>query len=85
MDPRDLLKSYGLEESIVFVNPDYESAIIGYTPDGRIVYRYSEMIRYLMETDSMSEEDAAEFIDYNTVGAYIENGPIIMYDIEELP
>lgn len=85
MDPRDLLKSYGLEESIVFVNPDYESAIIGYTPDGRIVYRYSEMIRYLMETDSMSEEDAAEFIDYNTVGAYIENGPIVMYDIEELP
>ena len=85
MDPRDLLKSYGLEESIVFVNPDYESAIVGYTPDGRIVYRYSEMIRYLMETDSMSEEDAAEFIDYNTVGAYIENGPIIMYDIEELP
>ena len=85
MDPRDLLKSYGLEESIVFVNPDYESALIGYTPDGRIVYRYSEMIRYLMETDSMSEEDAAEFIDYNTVGAYIENGPIVMYDIEELP
>lgn len=85
MDPRDLLKSYGLEESIVFVNPDYESAIVGYTPDGRIVYRYSEMIRYLMETDSMSEEDAAEFIDYNTVGAYIENGPIVMYDIEELP
>ena len=80
-----MLKSYGLEESIVFVNPDYESAIIGYTPDGRIVYRYSEMIRYLMETDSMSEEDAAEFIDYNTVGAYIENGPIVMYDIEELP
>ena len=85
MDPRDLLKSYGLEESIVFVNPDYESAIVGYTPDGRIVYRYSEMIRYLMETDSMSEEDAAEFIDHNTVGAYIENGPIVMYDIEELP
>ena len=85
MDPRDLLKSYGLEESVVFVNPDYESAIVGYTPDGRIVYRYSEMIRYLMETDSMSEEDAAEFIDYNTVGAYIENGPIVMYDIEELP
>ena len=85
MDTRDLLESYGLEESIVFANPDYETAICGYTPDGRIVYRYSEMIRYLMETDSMSEEDAAEFIDYNTVGAYIENGPIIMYDIEELP
>ena len=85
MSVRDLLVERGLEDAIVFANPDYESAIAGYTPDGRIVYRYSDMVRYLMETDSMSEEDAAEFIDYNTVGAYIENGPIIMYEIEDLP
>ena len=82
MSVRDLLVERGLEDAIVFANPDYESAIVGYTPDGRIVYRYEDMVRYLMETDSMSEEDAAEFIDYNTVGAYIENGPIIMYEIE---
>ena len=85
MGVRDLLADQGLGESITFANPDYESAIAGYTPDGRIVYRYSEMIRYLMETDCMSEEEAAEFIDFNTVGAYIENGPIIMYEIEDLP
>ena len=30
---RDLLNEMGLEDSIVFENPDYDSAIIGYSDD----------------------------------------------------
>lgn len=84
---RELLVELGLEDSIVFENPDYDSAIIGYDVNSsRIVYDYEKMIEHLMETDGMEYEEAMEFIDYNTVRAcpYMgEQAPIILYRIEE--
>lgn len=80
---RDLIRDMGLEDAIVFENPDYDSAIIGVSHDDRVVYSYARMIEHLVLNDEMDPEEAAEFIDYNTLGALpgIENGPIVVHDI----
>lgn len=66
---------------IVFDNPSYETAIVGYDiHTNRIIYDYQLMIDYLIENGQMSEEEAVEFIDFNTIRSldYIENAPIIL-------
>lgn len=83
---RELLNELGLEESIVFENPSYDSAIIGYDEaTSRIIYDYELMAEYLMEHDGMSYEEAIEFIDYNTLRAmpYYPNGPIVMRGLSD--
>lgn len=85
MTNRETLCDMGYEDSIVFENPDYDSAIIGVTDDERVVYDYDKMIAFLEENDKMSEMDAADFISYSTMRAlpYIGDGaPIIMYSIQ---
>ena len=79
-DKRKLLADMGYEDTIVFENPAYETAIIGISYDDRAIYDLDLMIDYLVENDGMTEEEALEFIDYNTVRAcdYIEGAPIII-------
>lgn len=83
-DIRDLIVEMGYEDAIVFDNPSYDSAIIGISDDGRVVYDYEMMIQSLMDEDDMSVEEAADFVSYNTIraAAYIPNGPIVMYGIK---
>ena len=54
-------------------NPDgYDLAILGITDNGQLVYSKEIMAKILMETDpEMSEEDAWEFLEYNTFSAYV--------------
>lgn len=82
-----MLVEIGLEDSIVFENPNYDSAIIGYDENsGRIVYDYEKMAEHLMDNDGMTYEEAVEFIDYNTVRAcpYMgDSAPIILRSIED--
>lgn len=67
------------EDTIVFENPDYADAFVGVTMDDVAVYDYEKMIESLMEQDNIDRFEAAEFIDYNTVGAYFgEKTPIII-------
>lgn len=84
---RDILNNIGLEESIVFENPDYDSAIVGYDAnDYRVVYDFEKMVEYLMDTNGMTYEDAVEFIEYNTIRAIPyagPNSPIVVYNIED--
>lgn len=83
---RDLLNELGLEDSVVFENPDYDSAIIGYTDDQRIVYDFYLMVEHLMTVDNMSFDDAIEFIEYNTIRAIPYAGslaPIVLHRIYE--
>ena len=85
---RELLVELGLEDSIVFENPDYDSAIIGYDDNsGRIIYDYEKMIEHLMEADGIEYEEAMEFIEYNTLRAIPYMGslsPIVMYSIDDM-
>ena len=74
----------GYKDAIVYDNPSYDSAIIGISDDGRVIYDYEMMIQSLVTDDNMSEEDAADFVSYNSIRAaeYIPNGPIVMYGIK---
>ena len=87
MTHRDILIEIGLEHSIVFENPDYDSAIVGYDENRqRIIYDYEKMVEHLMDKDGMTYEDAVEFIDYSTIPAcpYMgSNAPIILRDITD--
>ena len=84
---RDLLTELGLEDSIVFENPDYDSAIIGYDAnDSRIVYDYESMAEHLMDVDGMTYEEAIEFIEYNTLRSIPyagSNAPIVLQSIRD--
>ena len=87
MTHREILVEIGLEDSIVFENPDYDSAIIGYDENSqRIIYDYEKMVEHLMDKDGMTYEEAVEFIDYNTVPScqYMgSNSPIILRNITD--
>ena len=86
MNKKDILCEIGLENAIVFENPDYQDAIVGYdVVSERVVYSYDKMIESLMTNDNMSYEESIEFIEYNTIRAcpYMgDKAPIILQNIE---
>jgi hypothetical protein len=66
--------------SVVFDNYAYDNSIIGISTDGRVVYSYEKMIEELVQDEGMSEIEAMEWINYNTVRALHyggQDGPII--------
>ena len=71
-----------IEGAVCFDNPSFKNSIIGVTTDGRLVYSYERMVVDLMEEEGWSEEDAIDWISYNTIRSldYIENGPIVVYE-----
>lgn len=81
-DIRDLVYEMGHEETLVFDNPDFDEAIIGVTHDGKAVYDYDKMVYCLMKEDKINEEEAVDFIDYNTIRSLPyagEYAPVIVY------
>lgn len=89
MTVEDKIECMGFEDVVIFKNPDYESAFIGISDDGRAVYDFDLMVQSLMKEDSISDIDAIEFIEYNTIRAlpYFNsegNGsPIILHRFED--
>lgn len=78
----ELLLDNDLEGTAYFTGDDYDTAILGYTDDGRIVYSYEKMVEWLVENDNMIPEDAVEWLDYNTIRAipYMgEKAPVVVY------
>lgn len=85
-----LREQFGNDEEIlgtivILKNPDYEDAIVGISQDHRLIYDYNLMVKSLMKEDNMTEEDAIDFIEYNTIRAlpYMGIPPIIMHEILE--
>lgn len=78
----EYLTSAGYENSLLFDCPSYDDAIIGIS-DGQVCYSFTKMIESLKK-DNMSEEDAIDFIYYNTIRALdyqpSDTRPIIVYD-----
>lgn len=84
MSIEKILLDEGYEGVKYLVNYDYAPALIGVTYDNRTVYDYELMVQFLMETEGCTEEEAREWIDYNTIRAlpYMgEYAPIIMYPL----
>ena len=71
------------EEAVVFNVPSYDNAIVGLSDDGRIIYDYDLMIKELTNDTALTEDEAIQYIDYNTIRTlpYIEEAvrPIILY------
>ena len=65
----------------------FDEAIIGYTYDmvaqeERLIYSVEKCIEILMQ-DDMDYLDAREYLDFNTIGAYVgKQTPIFLEDIE---
>lgn len=79
-----LLLDNGLEGAKFLTGFAYDTAIVGYTDDNEIVYDYALMVEYLVREEGMTEEEAAEWVSYNTARALPYMGechPIIMYPI----
>lgn len=84
MTNRELLLDNGLDDAIIFENPDYDAAIVGVSHDDRVIYDYDKMVQCLMEEDGMTSLEAADFIGYNTLRAIQyagEGAPIVMYKL----
>lgn len=82
MTNRQLLCELGHEDYIIFENPDYDSAIIGVSDDNKVVYDFDQMVQHLMDNEHMTEEEATDFIYYNTIRSLPyagEGAPIVMY------
>ena len=77
-----VLLENGYEDVVIFQNFSYDDALIGVSEDGRAIYDYDIMREWLVQTEGFTEEEAVEWIDYNTIRAlpYIgPDAPIIMY------
>ena len=80
-------------DTIAEINPNaivlepqstFNQAIIGSDPDGRLVYSSNKIIRAFMSEDGMSEEEAIEYFEYNTLGTIQPmnnpDKPLFVYD-----
>lgn len=74
------------EDAIVFDNPSFDNSIIGVTIDGQAVYDYDKMVEELMKDDGVSEQEAIDWIDYNTIRSIPyagEMAPVIIFTFKE--
>lgn len=85
---QDLVEK-GYDRSYIFVEPSYVDAIIGVTDNGNVCYSYDKMIEYLMKENKMTEDEASDFVNFNTIGGIPREGsdtykdvyPIIVFDL----
>lgn len=72
-------------DAALFENPSFDNSIIGVTTTGHVVYAFDSMVKELMKDDDMSESEAVDFIDYNTLRAlpYVDEEirPIVIYEL----
>ena len=74
------------EDAIVFDNPSFDNSIVGVTTDGQAVYDYDKMVEELMNDEDISEEEAIDWIEYNTIRAIPyagEMAPVIIHSFKE--
>ena len=79
---KELVCEFGSEDAIVF--NDFCDAFIGVSEEGRAVYDYDMMVRCLVDEDGMTEEDAMDYIAYNTIRSIPYMGamaPIVLYHL----
>ena len=68
----DLLLADGFDEAFIGVGQRCSRPDVA-------VYDVSQMIRILMDRDGMSEEDAREYLEFNTFGAWVgEQTPLFV-------
>lgn len=82
MNAEEKLLENGYEGVKYLTDFSYDTALIGVSHDDRAIYDYDLMVEWLMEEEDFTEEEAVEWIDYNTIRAlsYMgEDGPIVLH------
>jgi hypothetical protein len=76
----EILKVYNNDE--ILLADGFDEAVVGIEPTTlRIIYSIPKMVGILVEKDGMSDEDAIEYLEYNTFSAYVgEQTPIYIED-----
>ena len=85
MSAAERILEAGYEDVVIFSDFSYDDALIGVTEDGRAVYDFEKMVDWLVETEEWTQEEAIEWIEYNTIRALPYMGPrapIVMYPVE---
>ena len=86
MSAEEKLWENGYEDVIILKNYSYDDALIGVTEDNRTIYDFDKMVQWLIHTENFTQEEAIEWIEYNTIRAlpYMgERAPVIMYALQE--
>ena len=84
MSAEERLLENGYEGIKYLMNYSYDDALIGVTSDDRAVYDYELMVEWLIKSEGFTEEEARDWIDYNTLRAlpYMgEGAPVILYPL----
>ena len=84
MNAEDRLLDAGFEGVKYLTNYSYDDALIGVSHDGRAVYDYNLMVDWLIKEEEWSDNEAIEWIEYNTIRALPYMGadaPIVMYPL----
>lgn len=85
MKARERILNAGYEDVKYLTNYSYDDALIGISEDNRAIYDYDKMVEWLVNEESFTEEEARDWIEYNTIRALPYMGayaPIIMHSIE---
>ena len=80
---RQDLCDLGYEDVIVFESEDYDGCIVGVTTNNEAVYSKTKMIEWYMNKHKCSEEEALEWIEYNTEGSIGFEGSPIILEVDE--
>lgn len=84
MNAEERLLDAGYEDIKYLVNESYDDALVGVSDDGRAIYDYDKMVDWLVDKYDWTDEEAVEWIEYNTIRAlpyFGEGAPIIMYPL----
>lgn len=84
MNAEERLLEYGYENVKYLVNDSYDDALIGVSEDGRAIYDFDKMVDWLVDKYGWTDDEAIEWIEYNTIRAlpyFGEGAPIIMYPL----
>lgn len=87
MNAEERLLEFGYEGIKYLTDYSYDSALIGVSDDGRAIYDYGLMIEWLMEEESLSIEDAVDWVEYNTLRSlsyFGSDAPIVMYKLPDV-
>ena len=74
----------GYGDGVVMLDgPEFDGGIVG-VAGGRLVYSYAKLVESLSEANGWSGEEAAEWIEFNTLRSlpYVPGGPIVMHDLD---
>ena len=63
-----LAETYG-DGTVLLDGPEFDGGIVGVTTEGRVAYSYGKLVRALAEANKWSEEDAVDWIEFNTIRA----------------